>query len=891
MPTRPRLILALLIVVLLALNLLALTASVYWMSQSRQQYIDRAENHTRNIANALQQSLSSSIGKIDFALQHLTDQLELQLAKDKVVNKLVINATFTRIQDRIPEIEGLRVADEQGRVFLGNGVNPAKPVDITDRDYFLTFRDGHEHALFISKPLWGRLVNHHIINFSRRFNHSDGRFAGVVFATIPLDYFQKLLDRFDLGPQGTVILRDLELGLIVRSPPLPNVPAGQVGNQAVSKEFRAVFETGTVEASFHTPVASDRHERIFAFRRFSNAPMLINVGVSGDEYLGGWRSERNKILVGNGSFVLVTLALGLLLWRLLNSLTLEALRNRIYLRNASDGIQITDVTGHLIEANDRLSTMLGYSRFELLAMDAQTWLACWPEAQARDAILKQTIPVTAPLFIETTLRRKNGATLDVEVSLSHFYWSKRLHVYASVRDITERRASAEKIELLAFYDPLTLLPNRRLMMERLKHALLNCVRRQSRCALLMIDIDHFKLLNDTLGHDVGDQLLLAVARRLQASVRQGDTAARMGGDEFVVILEDLDESSLGSRQAEVVAEKIRQILCQPFDLNMGFKSQGDLTREYQCSASIGLCLFNDNSLSIDELLKRADTAMYQAKAAGRDSVRFFDPQMQVALETRAAMEADLQQAVAQNHLQLYFQPQVNSAGLIFSTEVLLRWQHPKRGLVMPGDFIPLAEESGQILQIGAWVLETACAQLTRWSAHEEFRNLQISVNVSARQFRQPNFVSQVTEIVAASGADPKLLKLELTESMILNSVQETVFKMKALHALGISFSLDDFGTGYSSLSYLQRLPLDELKIDQSFVHDLLVNDKSSAIAQTVINLAQNLGLGVMAEGVESAAQRDHLIGLGCQSFQGYFFGRPVVLAEFELLVRIRYAIT
>jgi diguanylate cyclase (GGDEF)-like protein/PAS domain S-box-containing protein len=876
---RIRSIQALLIAVLLGVNLLAVAASAYWLNQSRLQYVAQAESQTRNVANAVEQSLSSSIAKISFALQHLSDDVERQLAKGQKVDARSVHGIFSIFQARMPEIEGMRVADAQGRVFLGTGVNLAKPVDITDRDYFQALRDGHGDALFISKPTWGRLVQHHIIIFARRYKHPDGRFAGIVFATISLDYFQKLVERFELGPQGTIILRDQDLGLIVRNPPLPDMPSGQVGNQAVSAEFRKVFESGVAAAGFHTPVASDLQERVFAFQRVSNAPMLINAGASSADYLEGWRSERNKTLASTGGFVLVTLALGLLLWRLLHILTQEASRNRVYLRNASDGIQITDASGRLVETNDRLCSMLGYTRDEMLRMDQSTWLACWPQQPAREAILKQSLLATEALSIETTVRCKNGSMLEVEVRCSHFIWSQRLHVYASVRDISERLASAQKIELLAFYDPLTQLPNRRLMLERLNHALLNCERHQRHCALLMIDIDNFKQLNDTLGHGVGDQLLQSVARRLQSCVREGDTAARMGGDEFVVILEDLDGAGMAASQAEVVAEKIQHLLRQPYTLNL--EAPGAVPRAYQCSASIGLCLFGDKSLSCNELLKRADTAMYQAKAAGRDAVRFFDPQMQAQVDARAAMEADLQHAVEEQQLQLYYQPQVDAQGQIRGAEVLVRWQHPLRGLVMPGQFITLAEETGLILPIGTWVLETACAQLRRWAAQEGFQQLRIAVNVSARQFRQAGFVAQVMAIVEASGANPQLLKLELTESLMVNNVQDTVAKMEALHGLGIRFSLDDFGTGYSSLSYLQRLPLDQLKIDQSFVRDLLVDAKDAAIAQTVINLAQNLGLGVIAEGVETAAQRDYLIALGCQHFQGYYFGRPVPLADFE----------
>ncbi|NVO05374.1 MAG: bifunctional diguanylate cyclase/phosphodiesterase, partial [Rhodoferax sp.] len=432
--------------------------------------------------------------------------------------------------------------------------------------------------------------------------------------------------------------------------------------------------------------------------------------------------------------------------------------------------------------------------------------------------------------------------------------------------------------------------NRRLMLERLNRALVGCTRHQRRCALMLIDVDNFKVLNDTLGHAVGDQLLVEMAQRLQHCVRLGDTAARMGGDEFVVILEDLDDSPLAASQAEAVAEKILTQLRQPYILELANATDGTSLREYLCTSSIGLSLFTGTPLSTDELLKRSDTAMYQAKAAGRNTVRFFDPAMQSAVDARAALEHDLRHALAQGELQLHYQPQVDCQDRVVGAEVLLRWQHPARGMVMPGAFIALAEETGLILPIGAWVLETACAQLKRWATQPACSHLTVSVNVSARQFRQSDFVEQVQAIVKASGANPRLLKLELTESLMVNSVQETVDKMEALHAEGIAFSLDDFGTGYSSLSYLQRLPLDQLKIDQSFVRDLLVDSKDAAIAQTVVNLAQNLGLSVIAEGVETRSQRDFLSHIGCHAYQGYLFGRPCALPDFEQLLTLAEAL-
>ncbi len=884
--SRARSVQTLLIAVLLGVNLLALVASAYWLYQSKHQFVESAEIRTRNIASAVERNLSSSVDKVDFALMHMVDDVQRLTSSSKSIDSSNLNAAFSNMHKRLPEIEGLRVADKDGHVFLGSGMDLSKPVSIADRDYYQALRAGQDHTLWISKPMMGRLVKHPIIVFARRYDDAQGQFAGVVFATIALDYFQHLLARFDLGAQGTLVLRDLDLGLIVRSPPIADLPVGQVGNRAVSAEFRTLYDSGSASAIFFTPQGSDSVERIIAFEHVSNAPMLIIAGSASADYLSGWYGERDKTIASTGLFMLVTLVLGAMLWRLLNTTALEALRNQVYLRNASDGIQITDASGQLLEANDRLCSLLGYSRSELQSMGAQLWPQCWPDAQARDSLREQAQGSGEPQSLETTLRRKDGSLLDVEVRSSHFYWSDRLHLHASIRDIGERKAHAEKIELLAFFDPLTRLPNRRLMLERLNRALLGCARHPSHCALLLIDIDNFKVLNDTLGHAVGDQLLVEMARRLQTCLRQGDTAARMGGDEFVVILEGLDGGGMAASQAEAVAEKIMAHLRQPFLLDLAAGAQDLPLRNHLCTSSIGIAMFNDQSLSTDELLMRSDTAMYQAKASGRNTVRFFDPDMQSSVDARAALEHDLRHALEQDQLQLYYQPQVDDQDRIMGAEVLLRWLHPERGLVMPGHFIPLAEETGVILALGAWVLENACAQLTRWAQQSAFSHLTISVNVSARQFRQSDFVQQVQTIVQASGANPRLLKLELTESLMVNSVQETVGKMEALHDYGIAFSLDDFGTGYSSLSYLQRLPLDQLKIDQSFVRDLLQDSKDAAIAQTVVNLAQNLGLSVIAEGVETQAQRDFLSDIGCHAYQGYLFGRPCPLQEFEQLFSV-----
>ncbi|WP_337961940.1 EAL domain-containing protein [Curvibacter microcysteis] len=444
------------------------------------------------------------------------------------------------------------------------------------------------------------------------------------------------------------------------------------------------------------------------------------------------------------------------------------------------------------------------------------------------------------------------------------------------RDITEKKKAEAIIERLAFYDELTSLPNRRLLLVRLTAAIHRCANGQHQGALLFLDLDNFKDLNDTLGHDRGDQLLTQVATRLVACVRPDDTVARLGGDEFVVVLGQLGASTPeAAAAAETVAQKILSALNQPYPI-------GDSL--HHSTPSIGIALFNSTPSTADELLKRGDLAMYQAKAAGRNTLCFFDPGMQEAVSARSAMEADMRQALQHGEFRLLYQPVVNGQGRMLGVEALVRWNHPQRGHISPADFIPLAEKTGLILPLGRWVLQTACRQLVAWSSEPLMAHLTVAVNVSAREFRDPGFVEAVLAVLESTGARPTQLKLELTESLLLNDVEDIIGKMTRLQMRGVGFSLDDFGTGYSSLSYLKRLPLDQLKIDQSFVRDVLTDPNDATIARTIIALASSLGLSVVAEGVETVGQRAFLLRNGCDAFQGYLFSRPVAAVALPALM-------
>ncbi len=452
---------------------------------------------------------------------------------------------------------------------------------------------------------------------------------------------------------------------------------------------------------------------------------------------------------------------------------------------------------------------------------------------------------------------------------------------AIIEDITERKKSEEAIRNLAYYDPLTRLPNRRLLMDRLGHALTASTRSREYGALMILDLDHFKGLNDTQGHDVGDRLLVEVAQRIQSCLRQEDTVSRLGGDEYVVMLEGLGQSErAAATQAEAIAEKIRTVLSLPYVLGGG-------ESEYFSTTSTGLTLFRGQEDAAEILLKHADVALYRAKDAGRNAIRFFSPAMQSAIEARATLERALRRGLDRNEFSLYYQPQVDQDGALIGAEALVRWLSPSQGVVSPAQFIPLAEESGLILQLGQWVLDTACAQLKAWALDPRARDLILSVNVSARQFLQPGFVDQVRHCLLASGADPARLKLELTESVVLDNLDTVIARMHELDGMGVGFSMDDFGTGYSSLSYLKRLPLGQIKIDQSFVRDIPGDANDAAIVRAILAMSQSLGLDVIAEGVETQAQRDFLFENGCLAYQGYLFGRPVPIGEWEDLLATR----
>jgi diguanylate cyclase (GGDEF)-like protein/PAS domain S-box-containing protein len=551
-----------------------------------------------------------------------------------------------------------------------------------------------------------------------------------------------------------------------------------------------------------------------------------------------------------------------------------ALYRQAILDNMVDGVITLDAQGRIESCNQYARHIFGFEGDQALGLpiealtppDLRHHLTAFVQHVQRDP--QRGLPAQSH---ELTGLRTDGSAFPLRLSLSEITHAGRTGFIALTRDLSQQHEAAQEIYYLAFYDRLTGLPNRRLLMDYLKQALLVSVRNGQRGALILLDLDHFKQLNETMGHAQGDELLRQVAARLRASVRESDQIARLGGDEFVVLIGALSgNASEAAAQAEVTGNKLLLELGRPYTLDGHVHSN---------TPSLGIVVFLAHQYSPDELLQNAEIAMYQAKAAGRTTLRFFDAAMQTAATVRTERVNDLHRALEQREFLLYYQTQFNREGEPIGAEALVRWNHAVRGLVSPAEFIPLAEETRLILPLGQWVLERACAQLARWEDEPGRASWTMSVNVSALQFGQPDFVASVLRALRESGANPLNLKLELTESMLVNDVQGVIAKMNALKSHQVKFSLDDFGTGYSSLSYLKRLPLDQLKIDQSFVRDLLSDPNDAVIARAIIALGHSLGLQVIAEGVENLAQRDMLAHINCDAFQGYYFARPVAAAD------------
>jgi len=616
-----------------------------------------------------------------------------------------------------------------------------------------------------------------------------------------------------------------------------------------------------------------------------------------------WQHYQHEIELASVLVAALVVALMAYLWRsnrLLSELTdlnrdaQTSLELTAAVFNSQVGLIVTDEHACIQRANPAMTSILGYTepelkqQFTLILRGAGvlhgTIRRLWQEVQTAgrwqgELLCRHKDGLDVPCMV-TIAKVQNRA-----IGLSGFV--------GSFTDMSVQQKAQDEIRQLAYFEPLTQLPNRRMFIEALRTTMRQALHNGILAGVMFIDLDHFKNLNDAHGHTVGDQLLCRIAERLLLLLEPNDMVARLGGDEFVVMLPHLDTSEdLAMTQAMAKAEQVHQILRQPFELEtqnrIGLHA---MTLRYTCSGSIGVALFGLVDEPLTEVLKRADVAMYQSKQDGRNLIRRYDPAAQQALTARMAMSNELNLALRDRQLKLLYQLQVDAQNQAVGAECLMRWHHPLRGMVSPVEFIPLAEESGAIVAMGDWVVQSACELLARWSDQVQLSHLTLSVNVSPRQFAEADFVERITAMLASTGANPRLLRLEVTEGIVMQDTQEVVAKMRQLCALGLSFSIDDFGTGYSSLSYIQSLPLAELKIDKAFVNDIATGDRSEAIVKAIVSLGQSMGITIVAEGVETLAQKDRLLTLGCTLLQGYLISRPIKGDALEALVLAQHSTT
>lgn len=741
-----------------------------------------------------------------------------------------------------------------------------------------TVFDFHKVPALLS---WSQIYKHSGITINSALDLRDKRIA-VLEGSVQQSYLRDLLSGF--GVQAELVpVKSLGEGFDLAT-------SGSVDAAAANRFF------GELQAPRYklaaTPILFQPSQLFYATSSGRNADLLAAIdthltewGASPDSHyfqiLKRWMATPPQFAVPR----YVTWTLAALVLALLIAVGVGVLLRR----------EVARKTAHIQAGEDRLATILNrvdafiFIKGPDLRYQYANRKACDLFGITQDEIIGRTDadffdPDTAQKLQHNDLRvlrdgerveeeetnlRANGTEARTYLSIKLPLRDAQGLIYALCgisTDLTRHKQTEQAIHKLAFYDPLTQLPNRRLLLERIQSALLAHSRDHQNGALLFIDVDNFKDLNDTLGHQMGDELLRQMAHRLTACIRAQDTLARQGGDEFVVMLQGLSPSMPEAvQQARQVGDKILQRLQEPYALEQ---------QQYNSSVSIGVAMMEPGTSNQDTLMQQADLAMYRAKEEGRNTVRFFDPQMQALVSQRTALEADMRSGISAGEFVLHYQPQVDAQGQVFAVEALARWNHPKRGLVPPSQFIGVAESSGLILPLGEWLLDAACRQLVSWAEIPEMAHRFIAVNVSARQFKQPHFVQFIESALGTTGAPAGRLELELTESLLIEDVAGVVAKMNALKALGVRLSLDDFGTGYSSLGILKRLPLDQLKIDQGFVRDLLTDAQDASIVRAIISLGESLQLQVIAEGVETEAQRDALLALGCTHFQGYLFGRP-----------------
>ena len=863
---------------LVGLFLLALTlATVGLLWASRQSELDNSEAQAQRFISGAEAALNRNLLGVDMLLASMNDLLALSNSQPDWIVASSASRLMQGAAQQSLAVRFVALVDSQGHVLASSEASGAALALSLPSDFLADVLAQPVSTLRVSAPMVSFASADQVLYFGRHIKLADGSRVLAV-AEVQVHFLTTLMTQgVDISALEVTLERTT--GQLLASAP----PSTELSGQKLTP---ALTEMQSVGGAWRMPARISGVPALVVTRPVLYRDLVATASVPVDAALQDWVEQRQLVVGVALLFALMIVAAGgFAIWYVdrLAGARRDMARAKATLDQALSsmvsGFLLLNADNQVVSWNRRFEEIYPWSSgnirpampfSEVLALASTVHMAHASDTEQKHWIAKRLTQQLTPQapheqiqtdgrVIQITERRTPDAGLVI-----------------AYHDVTDLRRAGAEIEQLAFYDALTHLPNRRLLMDRLQQAMIASSRSGLNGALLFLDLDNFKTLNDTLGHDLGDLLLQQVGQRLKDCVRGEDTVARLGGDEFVVMLLELSDSKLESMAlAKRIGEKILKRLNEPYLLT---------TISYQSTPSIGATLFLGAQQAPVELLKQADIAMYEVKDSGRNALCFFDPQMQAAISARSHLEQDLRAALAQKQFALYYQPQIDRHGCVVGAEVLIRWQHPVRGMVPPLEFITLAEESNLILSIGHWVLSTACQQLAVWQKRDATRALHLSVNVSARQFRQVDFVAQVAEVILETGINAQLLKLELTESVVLDNVDDTIAKMAELKATGVRFSMDDFGTGFSSLAYLTRLPMNQLKIDQSFVRNIGIQHSDGVIVQTIIGMARNLALEVIAEGVETSAQHKFLAQHGCYLYQGYLFGRPTPLTEFEALL-------
>ena len=859
------------------LNLVLIALAVVALHESRQNHEDRAAITTQNLAQLLDHEIAASIQRIDLALLASVAEVERQIAAGKP-DPTAMTVFMEQQFLRQPDLDGLGVTDASGMISFDVGMQPGFFGNLGDRDYFLQLRASNA-GLVISRPTAVGSGGRWVLGLARRINRPDNTFAGIAYGTIPLAHFVKAYSDLELGKNGTFTLFDNDLQIITRQPE-PGPIGNLVGTKFGSPPLRALVGMGAPAGTYRAVSTVDGVDRMFSYRKVRDSSLNLSIGVATKDYLAEWWTEVRRTVVLVGVFIMVTLVLAWLVRRGLHrqelavqalresNLTLDAERNlnRTIVQSSPLAIYTRDLQGLVTGWNLAAQRLFGWREDEIIG---RPLLSVPPDKRRESEELRDRVLRGENIIdLEVQRQRRDGTLFDISTTLAPTRdASGAIYGYLAIAaDITERKAAEQQIEFLAYRDVLTGLPNRLLLNDRFGQAIGFADRAETRVALLFLDIDNFKTINDSLGHAVGDALLREVAVRLGACVRESDTISRQGGDEFLIVLASLADADA----ATPVLNKIRDQMQAPFDVN---------GHELATSASIGVAIYPDDGADFDTLQKKADMAMYRAKEAGRNTYRYFDPQMNVEAVELLTLKNGLARAVERNEFVLHYQPQIELAhDRVIGVEALIRWNHPELGMVPPGRFIPVAEDSGLIVPIGEWVLREACRQAQAWQ-DAGLAPIIMAVNLSAVQFRRGDVEQSVLAALADTGFNPRYLELELTESILIHNPESLLATVGRLKAIGVMLSIDDFGTGYSSLSYLKRFAVDKLKIDQSFIRDLATDPDDAAIVGAIIQMARSLNLRTIAEGVEDAEILARLRAIQCDEAQGYHFARPMPADE------------